>query len=443
MNATDQCDLEARKPGAASRALPWACFCFMLVAWYAVVAPRAELSQWQIRAGGGTPNVGGELSLLHIQAAGSAPYREALAWQSGRMDLPHPGRDTLHDRLHDTAYVAETGKVYSVTPPLLTLVCLSAATLDRYVLGVDSEVIGPILFHTAVLAPLCVLAFWAFRSQISDPRWAAFLGFAFLAASTNYPLVVWSKGGNAGYVNHLLGQAGILLIFGDLLGKRRIWPAAIGLVVGAWSRQLTLLYALPILATAWFGVRRRRDMAIAAAAVAVAAGALMVLNQLKFGSPLDTGYARIYAGRTDELALRAEQGLFALRWVPENLSTMLWSLPDVDVDQQGLSIKGGVNGNSLPFSMPVVVLAFVAGGAWFRDRRRRWIMASTIPVVLGVLLYHAPGFISTGCYRFGMDYVPVWLIVAAPALVSARWRWWTLGCTAWSLVYFQVMDFRW
>ncbi|MCZ6683340.1 MAG: hypothetical protein O7B26_09150 [Planctomycetota bacterium] len=79
---------------------------------------------------------------------------------------------------------------------------------------------------------------------------------------------------------------------------------------------------------------------------------------------------------------------------------------------------------------------------WWRDRRRCWLMLGTLPVILGILMYHAPGFLSTGCYRFGMDYVPVWLMVAAPFLVRGRWRWWTVCAVAWSLVYFQLLDFR-
>jgi len=172
----------------------------------------------------------------------------------------------------------------------------------------------------------------------------------------------------------------------------------------------------------------------------LAVGALMLLNQLKFGSPLESGYRLIYAGRNDPLALRARQGLFALRWIPDNLRYMLWRLPRITTSQQGLTISGHAEGNSLVFSTPVVLLVFATVPAWWRDRRRRAMMLATAPVILGILMYHAPGFHSNGCYRFGLDYLPVWLMVAAPALVSDRWRWWTMGCAAWSVVYFQMLD---
>ncbi len=66
-------------------------------------------------------------------------------------------------------------------------------------------------------------------------------------------------------------------------------------------------------------------------------------------------------------------------------------------------------------------------------------LLATVPILEGILMYHAPGFRSNGCYRFGMDYVPIWLMAAGPALVAPRLRWWTLGCVAWSVVYFQML----
>lgn len=395
----------------------------LVVGWYAVVGPKVGLSQWMIRA------------------ENSAPFREALAWHNGRMDLADQGPDPLNERMHDTAYVAETGKVYGVTPPLLTAICFAAALIEEVALPDETpSVVGPLIFVPVVLLPLLAASFWAFRTQVRDPRWAAFLAFALLAATANYPLAAWSRGGNAGDVNHLLSQTGILLIAGDLLGARRMWPAAVGLLIAVWSRQMTIFYALPMIGLAWASRRRGRDLAIVLSAVALAAGTLMTLNWLKFGSPFETGYRLIYEGRSDDLAVRARQGIFAPQWAADNVQYLLWRLPRIEFDHLGLSISGHEDGNSLLFSTPLLILVFLGCRGWGWDPRRRWLMAATVPIVLGILMYHAPGFRSSGCYRFGMDYVPVWLMVAAPALISPRWRWWTLGCVAWGLAYFQMLD---
>ncbi len=409
--------------GPVPRWQTWVCFVLMVAACYAVAGPRVQPSQWM------------------ITADNSAPFREALAWHNGRLDLADQGADPLSDRLHDTAYVAETGKVYSVTPPLLTMICCAAALIDQVALGDEtpSSVIGPLLFAPVVLGPLLATAFWAFRTQTPDPRWAAFLAFAFVAATANYPLAAWSQGGNAGTVNHLLSQTGLLLIAGDLLGRRRMWPAAIGLVIAVWSRQMTVFYALPMIAVAATSTHRKRLLPIALVGIVVTVGTILALNHLKFGSPFETGYRLIYEGRNDDLAMRAAHGLFRPEWAVDNVVYLIWRLPRMDFTHLGLSVSGHEDGNSLLFSMPIVILVFVGWRVWWADRRRRWLMLATVPVLLGILMYHAPGFRSNGCYRFGMDYVPIWLMAAAPALVAPKLRWWTLGCVAWSVVYFQML----
>jgi len=414
--------------GAApsSRLLSIICFGFMVAAWYAVVGPKVQLSQWTIRA------------------ENNAAMREALAWQAGRLDLPTNSADPLRDRLHDTAFVRDTGEVFNVFPPLTTFFCYAVNALQRPLLGEAPGLIGPLTYATAWVLPLLLVCFWAFRTQTNDPRWGGFLAFALLCGTALYPLMVWSRGGNVGYMHHVASQIGLLLIAGDLLGRRRIWPAAIGLLIAAWSRQFTIAYAVPIFMAVAQAPRRGRALGIATAATVLAAGVLMLLNQLKFGSPFETGYALIYEGRPDDamLATRARQGgLFALRWMPENLSYMLWNPPDAEWTHQGLQLAGDARGNGLLFTTPIVVLVFATARQWWREPMRRWCMLATLPVVIGILCYHTMGFISTACYRFGMDYLAVWLMVAAPALVTPRWRWWTMGCVAWSVVYFQAVRF--
>src|SRR5438093_7136023 len=124
MNSRVMQSAEARRLASEPGRTVWLCFILMAVGWYAVVGPRTALSQWT------------------INADDNAPMAEALAWHAGRLDLPHPGRDALRDRMHDTAYVAATGKVYNICPPLLTFICFLATSLDRLLIGEPTRVVG-------------------------------------------------------------------------------------------------------------------------------------------------------------------------------------------------------------------------------------------------------------------------------------------------------------
>src|SRR5438270_12791712 len=106
-------------------------------------------------------------------------------------------------------------------------------------------------------------------------------------------------------------QIGLLLLAYDLLGARRIWPALNGLMVAVWSRQLTILYAVPLLIVAW--PRRRVGLVIAGLTLIVAP--LLVLNYLKFGNPFESGYGYVYENRHDWVAQRYHMhGLFSLHF---------------------------------------------------------------------------------------------------------------------------------
>jgi len=63
-------------------------------------------------------------------------------------------------------------------------------------------------------------------------------------------------------------------------------------------------------------------------------------------------------------------------------------------------------------------------------------MLATLPILLAHLCYHSPGHLACGYNRFALDFLPVWLVVAAPWTRGDRRTWFTIGCTAWSVWYF-------
>ena len=88
---------------------------------------------------------------------------------------------------------------------------------------------------------------------------------------------------------------------------------------------------------------------------------------------------------------------------------------------------------------PLMLWVLVAGRWWWGDGRRRILMLGTLPVMAGLLCYHSPGYMEHGYNRFALDFLPIWLVVIAP-WTRGGWRsWFTLGCVAWSLLYFQAI----
>ena len=80
-----------------------------------------------------------------------------------------------------------------------------------------------------------------------------------LGGTAVLPNLYFSQKGYLGQIYHVVSQIGLLLIAADLLGRQRVWPSLIGLVITAWCRQMTLLYALPILWMAWRRKRLKRQ----------------------------------------------------------------------------------------------------------------------------------------------------------------------------------------
>lgn len=401
------------EPTTEPRWRPWLCFLFLLVAIQVCLGPKIQLSQWGVSA---------------EQNAGVA---EGVAWLNGRLDLTRAGRDIEHDRPHDTA--AFNGKVYNVFPPLVPALTAVLAPIHR-LLAAPPDAWLQWTFVLFVFWPLPILGYLVFRRETGDSAWGALLTLAWMGGTAVLPDLDYARQGFLGPINHVLSQTGLLLLAADLLGKQRIWPALIGLLIAAWSRQMTALYAIPILVVAY----QRRLLPLCIAGLALIAAPLISLNLLKFGNPFDSGYAFIYAGRTDQLAERAHQhGIFSTAFILENLWYMHAALPTFGPGFTQIRIAPSGNGTSIWFTTPLLIYIFIDVPRWWRDSRRRLLMLSTVPVMAGLALYHTTGFMQVGYNRFALDCIPIWLVVVAP-FTRGGWRtWFTLGATAWSLLYFQ------
>lgn len=403
------------------------CFALLMVGLYLCSSDILRFSTWQLDAE-------------------NPAWLEAMAWHSGRFEIADDAMRPESPRPHDTAW--KDGKVYNIFPPLFTAICYVSQSATRWqaewggLSAADAgEFYGP--WYVGLIAlPIPFTAFWAFRRSTGRSEWAAVMTAYLVLGTPLLSLLFSCRSGGISQVNQVLGCSGMLLIAGDVLGQRRIWPGAIGLVVGLWTRQLTVIYAAALVWAAWGSVDRRRlKLGIAGAALVIGFTGVMALNTAKFGNPFDVGYGRIYAGRTDHYAeqYRETGHLFDARYFPRNFAVMNFSLPDFRISRMRVLVGGASDGASIWLTTPVLIYVFVFTRRWWRDPARRALVLCSIAVMLLTLMYHLTGSVQRGMYRYAMDYAPIWLVVIAPWLAERRHRGVLLACLAWSALYFHLL----
>ncbi len=381
-----------------------------------------------------------------VTASWNPAFLEGLSWWHGSLSLPQ--------RLWDTAYVPETGEVYNVFPPLQSLIGFLATAPQRSVADLgqvpEMHILPLVLFGL----PLPLVGYLVFHRRTGSCFWGAVLTLGWLGGTAILPCIHLARDDGVHHINHLLSQVGLLLLAGELLGRRRIWVAVVGLLIAAWSRQLTGVFALALLAVAWQGASsesvrslwsapRIRRLAITAAAVAATAAVPLGLNWAKFGSPLRNGYELIYEGRDHELAGSARaHGLFSPRFVGRNAYYMNLAGPWGRPERGGLGWQPSEHGTSIWLTTPLLALVLLGIRTWWGYLPARALMLCSALVIAALLLYHGTGQRQFGYYRFALDFIPVWLVVGGPWLAGGWRRYATIGCVAWSVAYFAMLG-RW
>jgi len=299
--------------------------------------------------------------------------------------------------------------------------------------------------------PLPLLAFHVFQKRTGGPGWGAVLTLGYLGGTA---VLACLRGGSRGDVYslmHLTSQVGLLLFAGELLGRRRLWVALVGLLIASWSRQLTGFYAAALIACAWAGeahtqgprtpgAGRRRRMCAVAIGLAVIVTVPVGLNWAKFGGPFRTGYALIYTDRQDEYARDCrEHGLFSPHFLGRNAYYMNLSSPWVRSAEEDRWVWApSRHGASIWITSPFLALVLLGARRWSRDVCARILMSCSLAVIAVLLCYHSTGAEQPGYYRFALDFVPIWLVVAADWMTSGWRRWALLTGVAWSVAYFAA-----
>jgi hypothetical protein len=224
----------------------------------------------------------------------------------------------------------------------------------------------------------------------------------------------------------------------ELWGKRRGW--LIGLMAGAaFLTRAPLAFAVPFYALLLAGDSiwepRKwpwRSWAGLAVGVLPSIAFFFWYNDVRFGSPFESGYA--LATLPDWLEARRELGLFSIAHVPMNIDYLFFHPPSpflcTDVPP-GPAPDACIVGLQFPFFRPdglgMSILITSPGllYAWrapWRESRAWWLAGAALLVLIPTLLYYGGGWLQYG-YRYALDSIPfVFALCGLAAVNDARIR---------------------
>jgi hypothetical protein len=207
----------------------------------------------------------------------------------------------------------------------------------------------------------------------------------------------------------------------ELWGGRRAW--LIGLLAGAaFLTRAPLAFAVPFYALLLMPSAREipwRRWVWLGLGVAPAVLAFFAYNQVRFGSPFESGYG--LATLPDWLERQRRLGLFSLAHLPMNIDYFLFHLTTVVPDFPYFRPDG--LGLSVLVTSPGLLYAVRAD---WRDRRPWWLLGAALLVLIPSLLYYGGGWLQYG-YRYFMDSVPFVIALCGSAAamrgrVGLGWR---------------------
>ncbi len=340
--------------------------------------------------------------------------------------VEHAGRDNLHVLqadafLHGRLDVAEyrhdvsvrDGRLYVAFPPAPALLLTPVVAL----VGPDRTRTVPIALALALLS---LAVAWRILEHLDVDVEVRF--WSILAFGLGTPL--WyavQRGWSVWYFSHVVAVAFLLLAIHAALVQGAPLQAGVFLSVAMLSRHL-VVFAAPFLAVALLSSKEQNRKRPAPAvllrfAFPVAAAGLgyLLLNQLRFGNPLDTGYGAIrLAGFLAERVKR--YGLFSPAYLAFNLVHLLFQGFHMEFHGQTLLAAPTMDmfGTSLLGGSPFVLAILFAE----RSPRRTWWTLWTGAAVMAVigLLYYNNGWRQINGQRFALDYWPLLLLPLASGL---------------------------
>jgi hypothetical protein len=233
------------------------------------------------------------------------------------------------------------------------------------------------------------------------------------------------------HTGHLVATILTLACLIELWGRQRAW--LIGLLAGAaFLTRAPLAFAIPFYALMLDPGPIVRAGHAAGAYVSSSARAVpwrrwfelglgvvpstvffFWYDQVRFGSPLESGYA--LATLPPFLQQQRDRGLFSVAHIGMNLDYFLYHLPKL-IDTFPYFKPDGL-GMSVLITSPG--LLFASQADW-RKPRAWWLLGATIAVLIPTLLYYGGGWLQYG-YRYFLDSVPFVIALCGLAAVHRGW----------------------
>jgi hypothetical protein len=323
------------------------------------------------------------------------------------------GRTWLDVRLGPNDVILRGGHYYVPFAPfpaiaLMPLIALTGPlTADQIESGIN-----------AVLAAGSVGMCWWLLARIGVERLSDRLWLAVLFGFSTQILWITTRGG-VWHTGHLIAT---ILTFACLIefeGRRRAW--LIGLAAGAaFLTRAPLVFAVPFYALMLYrpGPVPWRQWTWLALGVLPSIAFFFAYNVLRFGTPLESGYA--LATLPDWLERQRALGLFSIAHIPMNLDYFLVHLPR-PIPTPPFFQPDGL-GLSVFLTSPGLLFALRAD---WRQPRSWWLAGATIAVLIPTLLYYGGGWLQYG-YRYFLDSVPFVMALCASAAVvrgGVGWGW--------------------
>src|SRR5213594_1335712 len=301
------------------------------------------------------------------------------------------------------------GRFCVVYPPLPAI---AALTLVPFF----STALAQVLVSRIAGGASAGVLYYALRAY-GAPRRYALAGAALSAFGTT--LFFTSVDGRAWYAAHAVSL--LFLAASFAVAARGGPPVAIGALLGASAlARLSVAAAMPALALL---AARRSGTAYGRTLLMVVAGGVpfaalyLAYNLLRWGAPLDAGYARLTQGD-----VFFTQGLFSPLYLPRHLFAIFLEPPDL-VRGTPFFLRPHFIGMSLFLTTPAFLWIFLA----LREVRRDVVITATaaagLLALVPDLLHGTVGFQQFG-YRFSIDAQPflVGLALAGDGLFRGNWR---------------------
>jgi hypothetical protein len=263
----------------------------------------------------------------------------------------------------------------------------------------------------ALLAAGGVGLCWMLLGRIGVRRLTDRLALVVLFGFSTQILWVTTRGG-VWHTGHLIATILTFACLIELLGRQRAFM--IGLLAGAaFLTRAPLAFAVPFYALLLMEHPGRtipwRRWSWLALGVLPAVLFFFAYNQVRFGTPFESGYA--LATLPGFLEVQREKGLFSLAHIPMNLDFFLVHLPFVIPEFPYLRPDG--LGLSVLITSPGLLFAIRAD---WSETRSRWLLGAAFMVLIPTLLYYGGGWLQYG-YRYFLDSVPFVIALCSLAAV--------------------------